>query len=707
MKINTKLTTIMLGIILVVVVGISSIVYGVYKKTLDESLKQSSASQNALIKQEVDSWFGSFFGLLENVGAAAKYVKGNEKAIMPLLETIKKSNDDISTVFWAGDVPYKDGGFFYDATGWVPNADYDQTSRDWFRLAKAQNKVIVTDPYVDLITNKLVVSASTVVKNFDSSSAGVAGIDILLTDLNTLVKSKKISTNGMSYMIDRTGLLIVADSDAAVLKANIFDMNLEEIKSEILNKDSNFGYFAKNKFYFSSVKMGHTDWVFVTFGPLSDIYGELWRFVGILVFIGIVAVIIAFILSFFMARNMSVPLIEAVKMAGKIASGELRENVEEAFLKRPDEFGKLAHAFQGMVQMLRKIIVDVNESSIQVTTGAEQLSASSQQISQGATEQAASVEEVSASMEEMSANIKQNADNALQTEKIAQKTYLSIEEGGKSVIETVEAMKQIASKINIIEEIARSTNMLALNASIEAARAGEYGKGFAVVASEVGKLAERSQKEAGEISSLSQNSVAIAEHAGTTIAAVIPEIKRTAELVQEISASSNEQTSGIEQITQAIMQLDKVIQTNASSAEESASMSEELAGQAKMLNDTISYFKIGTEEISKASQGSTNLDTKNKVYTIETDKSSVLRNTTPVKQTQIKKVEAVVSKSSDPISSKGNLPTKEVSANKKEAAKKTLKTEPTNIKGQGIHVILDDDVPSSGRDALDNEYQEF
>jgi methyl-accepting chemotaxis protein len=222
-------------------------------------------------------------------------------------------------------------------------------------------------------------------------------------------------------------------------------------------------------------------------------------------------------------------------------------------------------------------------------------------MSQGATEQASSMEEISSSMEEMSANIRQNAMNAQTTEKIARKSAHDAEIGGQAVSKTVEAMKVIAAKTGIIEEIARSTNMLALNASIEAARAGEYGKGFAVVASEVGKLAERSQKEAADISKLSAESVKIAEEAGATISGIIPDIKRTAELVQEISAGSAEQDSGAGQISMALTQLDQVVQQNASASEESASMSEELAAQAEQMQQTIGFFKLDAASGKQAS----------------------------------------------------------------------------------------------------------
>jgi len=273
--------------------------------------------------------------------------------------------------------------------------------------------------------------------------------------------------------------------------------------------------------------------------------------------------------------------------AQEIAGGNLLVDIKE----RSDK-DELMRALAVMVQQLSDVVSEVKGASDNVAQGSMEMSSGSESMSQGASEQAAAAEEASSSMEQMSANIRQNADNALQTEKIAVKSAADAIEGGKAVAQTVLAMKEIAGKINIIEEIARQTNMLALNAAIEAARAGEHGKGFAVVASEVRKLAERSQAAAGEISKLSVSSVDVAEKAGVMLAQLVPDIQKTAELVQEISASSKEQDTGASQINKAIQQLDQVIQQNAGAAEEMSSTAEELSSQAEQLQSTISFFKV-------------------------------------------------------------------------------------------------------------------
>ena len=287
-------------------------------------------------------------------------------------------------------------------------------------------------------------------------------------------------------------------------------------------------------------------------------------------------------------------LIEAINKitdaAKEVSNGNLMVNLKERSAQ--DE---LIHALSAMVGKITEVVTEVKVAADNVASGSVQLSANAQSMSEGASQQAAAAEEASSSMEEMSANIKQNADNAQQTEKIAVQSAGDAKAGGQAVAETVQAMKDIAGKISIIEEIARQTNMLALNAAIEAARAGEHGKGFAVVASEVRKLAERSQVAAGEISELSVSSVEVAEKAGAMLSSILPDIQKTAELVQEINASSKEQDTGAQQINKAIQQLDQVIQQNASASEEMASTAEELSSQSSQLQSTIAFFRIDSQ----------------------------------------------------------------------------------------------------------------
>jgi len=299
---------------------------------------------------------------------------------------------------------------------------------------------------------------------------------------------------------------------------------------------------------------------------------------------------ILILVVFWVLRGIIQPLREAVVVSNSMADGDLTVDIVS---RSKDEVGQLTAAMGNMLGALRNVVSEVSLASEQVTSGSEELASSAIDLSQGATEQASAVEEVSAAMEEMTSSIGQNAENAQTTNTMTNKAARDTESGGQAVTKTVGAMKQIAEKISIIEEIARQTNLLALNAAIEAARAGEHGKGFAVVAAEVRKLAERSGASAAEISELSSSSVEVAEEAGSLLAQIVPDIQKTAELVQEISAATNEQNAGGSQVNAAIQDMDKVIQQNAAASEEVASTAEELSSQAVQLQKVISFFKLG------------------------------------------------------------------------------------------------------------------
>jgi methyl-accepting chemotaxis protein len=290
-------------------------------------------------------------------------------------------------------------------------------------------------------------------------------------------------------------------------------------------------------------------------------------------------------------NSMTANLRVSAGLADKIADGDL--TVQHHPLSDKDTLGL---ALVRMIERLRGVVGDAGSAAENVSAGSQELSANSEQVSQGATEQAAAAEEASASMEQMAANIKQNADNAAQTEKIARQSSKDAEASGVAVDRAVGAMRTIAEKIGIVQEIARQTDLLALNAAVEAARAGEHGKGFAVVASEVRKLAERSQTAAAEIGAVSSDTVKAASEAGDMLTRLVPDIRRTAELVSEISAACREQDIGATQINEAIQQLDKVTQQNAGASEQISTTSEELAAQAEELQASIAYFRVDGQQ---------------------------------------------------------------------------------------------------------------
>jgi methyl-accepting chemotaxis protein len=312
----------------------------------------------------------------------------------------------------------------------------------------------------------------------------------------------------------------------------------------------------------------------------------------IMITLSVVGVLISLVIAFAITRNLMRQLGGepgyVVDVVTKVAEGDLTVDVAV----NNGDTGSMLFAIKGMVAKLSQIIGEVNGAASGLASASEEVSATAQSISQATAEQAASVEETSSSVEQMSASIEQNTENAKVTDGMASTAAKQASEGGVAVNQTVDAMKTIADKIGIIDDIAYQTNLLALNAAIEAARAGEHGKGFAVVAAEVRKLAERSQVAAQEIGEVAKSSVGLAEKAGKLLDEIVPGINKTSDLVQEITSASTEQSSGVGQINTAMNQLNQITQQNASASEELAATAEEMSSQAVQLQQQVSFFKV-------------------------------------------------------------------------------------------------------------------
>jgi methyl-accepting chemotaxis protein len=510
---------------------------------------------------------------------------------------------EIRYIYWADA-----SGRFYTSEGATGNI----AERDYFKAIMSEGRTrVVSDALVSKADGKIVLVLARPFAGVKGQRGGVVAAAISIEYFNSYIAGITMGENGYAYIMDRRGYIIAHRNQDYVLKLNTLDsakdgwVGLEAAGRAALASDSAIANYRRPDgveiTMFSKAVPGVPEWRMGITVPTKELNKEAVTLVENLLIVFLLSLALAAIAASLLGKYITGPVMIVTATVERLAQGDLREDpgLSPKMAKasrRTDEIGTAVNAARSMMSTLGLIVEQIAEAASQVAAGAEELSATAESVSSGASEQSAGVEQLSSSTEELASSAKQNADSSGGADLLAKKVGKEAEGSSSVVRETAEYMRDIASRIVIVQEIASQTNLLALNAAIEAARAGEAGKGFAVVASEIRKLAEHSATAALEITNLAKLSMNRAEEAGARLDGLLPDIRKTGELAEEIASAAREQSAGTQQIATAVQQFDEVVQRNSAVAEELSSTAEELAGQAELLTNAISFFKTGNED---------------------------------------------------------------------------------------------------------------
>ncbi|MGI5891479.1 MAG: methyl-accepting chemotaxis protein [Bacillota bacterium] len=616
------------------------------KDSTNRALIEISAQGGKAIAELVDGYYSELNSL--NGNPLFDNIEANKQQIFAWFNKVSSQNDnkDLYITNKAG-ISYKDGR--------------NLANQEFFQKAiKGENNI--TRPIIDKENKTMTLVVAAPLKN---SSNQIIGTIIAEKDayiLTEKIDDMKFVEGSRAFMMSQDGVTIACnlidlvlneDSDIENLKNGDQSLAaLVELEKKMLAGESGVGQylFLGQEEYMGYSPVGDTGWGIALTSPASEIFKNIDDLRNFMLILCAAFIVVGVLIAFFIAKSISMPIEASVQHAGMLAKGDFSIEIPQATMKRKDEIGQLARAFDSLASSLNEVMANISVAADQVAAGSRQVSDSSLALSQGAAEQASAIEELTTSIEQISTQTRQNADNANEASELAERTKLNAEKGNEQMVDMLKSMEDINSSSNniskiikVIDDIAFQTNILSLNAAVEAARAGQHGKGFAVVAEEVRNLAARSANAAKETTDMIENSIKKVEH-GTKITQVtsnalkeiFEQIQKVSTLINEIAVASNEQSVGIEQINQGIMQVSTVIQENSATSEEGASASEELSSQAELLKKQIRLFKLKDVNHNTTSFNAKELsqeDDNKKQYTEEKSDQETMASETPAQKT--------------------------------------------------------------------------
>ncbi len=578
--------------VLLVILGFS--IHLIVKKSQESAIENFSFEIAGSNADQLNIWLNSIINELQRIAEHEDVASMDWGRMQPYLKkVVAQRNNTYGFMLISG----PDGAFYTSTKG---KADGNISDRDYFKAIFNQKKgYFITNPMISRALGVRKFNIAVPVKDSLDQVHGLLAGSISLTTFSKIVSSINISNMGNGFVVDNTGTIAAHPVEDIIMKMNIFE-NPEEfaynfspdmIENIKQNKTCSGLLRIKDTSYFAlSIPIESSPgWNLGIIIPEKKIFSEVNILIRYLVIFFIFTLLSIFVLIWQLSsRFISRPLHILIDYIEVISSGNLTKVIHEI---SDNEIGRSIKALNEMATKIKEVILRVQENASSIKDASQSLSSSSEMISEGASEQASNTKEISGTMEIITSNIKQNHTNAMDTEKLSDKTKDEINGINTTMKEAVDSNRSIAEKIKIINEIAFQINLLALNASVEAARAGQHGKGFAVIAAEVRKLADKSKNAADNIVEQAQLSYKIIENAGSKMEQVLPDVYKTTQLIKEILQSNSEQKDGVLQVSQSIRQLDDIAQNNASSSEELASSAEEFSAQAIQLSELVSFFR--------------------------------------------------------------------------------------------------------------------